>query len=44
VAVRLLLEHGADPQAKTSKGQTPLDIARKNDAGKAASLLEKHTK
>lgn len=44
VAVRLLLEHGADPNAKTPKGETPLDLAKRKNAGKAASLLERHTK
>ena len=42
VALRLLLDHGAEPNAKTPKGLTPLDLARKNQANDTASLLEAH--
>jgi len=41
-AVRLLLKHGADPKAKTRKGQTPLDLARKEQAAATAALLQDH--
>ncbi len=41
-ATKLLLQHGANPQAKTAKGQTPLDLARKMKASATTALLEKH--
>lgn len=39
-AVRLLLEHGADPGAKTSKGMTPLDLATQRQAKDCIKVLE----
>ena len=39
-ATRLLLEHGANPKAKDSKGKTPLDMARNHGAKKTVSLLK----
>lgn len=43
-AIRMLLEHGADLNAKTPKGLTPLDIAREKQAHAAVALLEKRAK
>lgn len=40
LAVRLLLNHGADPKAKTPKGLTPLDLAHKNKAKESITLLK----
>ncbi len=39
-ATRLLLDHGADPDSKSPRGDTPLDMARHAKAGKTISLLE----
>ncbi|TMM05798.1 MAG: hypothetical protein E6G02_06615 [Actinobacteria bacterium] len=38
----ILLEHGADPNAPTRRGFTPLDAARENDDEKLAELLRSH--
>jgi ankyrin repeat protein len=38
--VRLLLDKGADPNAKTNLKRTPLDLARKNGFKKVMELLE----
>jgi ankyrin repeat protein len=43
-ATRLLLEHGADPEAKSPNGLTPLDMARRANAAKTVTLLETRTK
>ena len=40
LAVQLLLQHGADPKAKTEQGLTPLDLAREMKAKDAAALLK----
>jgi ankyrin repeat protein len=37
---QILLERGADPQAKTAEGKTPLDFAREKGNSEVASLLE----
>ena len=39
-ATKLLLEHGANPKAKTDKGLTPLDLARKSKSTATSALLE----
>jgi ankyrin repeat protein len=38
----LLLEHGADVNAKTAEGKTPLDYAREHDRTEMVELLRKH--
>ena len=38
----MLLEHGADPKAKGSDGETPLDLAVDKKREKTILLLEKH--
>jgi ankyrin repeat protein len=38
--VQLLLQHGADRDAKTTQGLTPLDVARVNKRGAVVALLE----
>jgi ankyrin len=38
----LLLEHGADPNAPTKSGFTPLDAARENNDDQLADLLRSH--
>jgi ankyrin repeat protein len=38
----ILLEHGADPNAPTRRGFSPLDAARENDDEKLAELLRSH--
>lgn len=43
-ATRLLLDHGADPEAKDVKGRTPLEIAGQNKAAKTTVLLENRAK
>jgi ankyrin repeat protein len=40
--VRLLLENGADPNAKNGEGKTPLMFARENGRAEVAELLRKH--
>lgn len=40
LAVRLLLNHGAEPKAKTPQGLTALDLARKNKAQESMTLLK----
>jgi ankyrin repeat protein len=40
-AVRLLLDHGAKPGATNPLGRTALEVARQNNATKAAAVLEK---
>ena len=37
---RLLLEHGADREARSEVGQTPLDLALTHGHGEVAALLE----
>lgn len=44
LAVRLLLKHGADPEAKTFEGLSPLDLARKKEAKEAVALLKSASK
>jgi ankyrin repeat protein len=40
--VKLLLDHGADPNVVAGNGMTPLDIANASDAPRIAALLEEH--
>ena len=39
--IKLLIEKGADIKAKSRKGETPLDMARKNPDKKFVRLCEK---
>jgi hypothetical protein len=38
--VLLLLDHGADTQARTDAGKTALDVAREHGHGDVARILE----
>ena len=40
--IELLIANGADVNAKTKDGMTPLDKATENDGTKTADLLRKH--
>ena len=40
----LLLANGADPNAKNTKGATPLDVAEERRSPKVAKILRKHAK
>lgn len=37
--VRLLVEHGADPQARDSRNRRPVDLATENDHGDVEDFL-----
>ncbi|KAI0261911.1 ankyrin repeat-containing domain protein, partial [Russula aff. rugulosa BPL654] len=40
--VRLLIEHGANVEAKTDEGRTPLDVARGEQREEIIKLLSEH--
>jgi len=42
VTVELLLVHGADPGIANERGETPIDLARKQGSVKALEVLAKH--
>ena len=42
--VKLLLEYGADPNARDNRGKTPADIAKQRGFGEIAALLKKASK